>query len=70
MAVWCPEERPRGLAEHTVTRRTNLSGDPDTRVDIVDLDPRMLSYDGPWQTRRKDRLVWVKCATSAECKTT
>ena len=28
----------------------------------------MLSYDGPWQTRRNDRLVWVKWATSAECK--
>ena len=28
----------------------------------------MQSYDGPWQTRRNDRLVWVKSATSAECK--
>ena len=28
----------------------------------------MQSYDGSWQTRRKYRLVWVKCATSAESK--
>ena len=42
VAVWCPEERPRGLVEHTVPGRINLPGGPDTRVDIVESFDRVI----------------------------